>query len=153
MKKLAIASIMALAAVSASAAEFGVFTNAHYAGDGDKHTGTGLSIGQHYGAYSVTGAFERVREDAQRQDRYSVTAGYDVATLGPVTITPKLGVAYLHHSDSAAANGYAMTVGVGASMPLTKQFALTVDAKRQYGQDRVADDNGNSVAVGLKYKF
>lgn len=153
MKKFTIASILALSALSASAVDVGVFTSSHYVGDGDKHVGTGLSIGQHFGAYSVTGALERVKEDGAHQLRYGVTAGYDVATVGPVTITPKLGVTYLRHSDSEVANGYAATVGVGASLPLNKQLALTADAKRQYGQHRVADDNGNAVTVGVKYKF
>ena len=46
-----------------------------------------------------------------------------------------------------------MTVGVGASMPVTKQVSVTVDFARQYGQERVQAFDGNRTTVGLKYKF
>ena len=74
-----------------------------------------------------------------------------MAKFGPVTVTPKLGAAYLNNQTGA--DGYAMTVGVGASMPVTKSVAFTVDAARQYGQDRVSAFDGNRVTAGLKYKF
>jgi outer membrane autotransporter protein len=46
-----------------------------------------------------------------------------------------------------------MTVGVGASVPVTKQISLTADYARQYGQDRVNQFNGDRVNVGVRYKF
>lgn len=150
MKKFAIATVIALAATAASALEVGVTTTADYSG-ADKRTGYGFNVGTQQGAVSVAGGFERFTKGTNDQDRFSVVAGYDVAKFGPVTVTPKVGVAYLNNQTSA--DGYAMTVGVGASVPVTKNVALTVDAARQYGQERVKASNGNTVTAGLKYRF
>lgn len=150
MKKFAIASIIALAATAASALDVGVTTTADYSG-ADKSTGYGLTVGKQAGALSVTGGFDRFTRGSNDQDRYSVVAGYDVAKFGSVTITPKLGVAYLNNQTSR--DGYAMTVGVGASVPVTKKIAFTVDTARQYGQDRVQASDGNTVTAGLQLKF
>lgn len=150
MKKFAIASIIALAATAATAMEVGVTTTADYSGP-TKSTGYGLTLGKQEGALSVTGGFDRFTRGENNQDRYSVVAGYDVAKFGPVTVTPKLGVAYLNNQVSS--NGYAMTVGIGATVPVTKAIDFTVDAARQYGQTRVQESDGNTVVAGLKYKF
>ena len=150
MKKFAIASLIALAATAASALEVGVTTTSDYSGV-DKRAGYGLTVGKQAGALSVTGGFERFTKGSNDQDRYSVTAGYDVAKFGPVTVTPKVAVAYLNNQTSA--NGYALAVGVGASVPVTKQIDFTLDTARQYGQKRVQESDGNTVVAGLKYKF
>lgn len=150
MKKLAIASILALAAVSASALEVGVSTTADYSGV-NKSTGYGLTLSKPVGKFGVTAGFDRFTAGSNDQDRYSLVAGYDVAKFGPVTLTPKLGVAYLNNQHGA--DGSALTVGLGASMPLTKTVSLSVDVARQYGQDRVQSSNGNTVTTGLAYRF
>ena len=149
MKKIAIASLIALAATAASALEVGVNTSREYVGE--NNNGAGITLGQKYGKVGVTAGFDRFTKEANDQDRLSLTVGYDAAKLGPVTITPKVGVAHLN--NSAAVDGYAMTVGVGASVPLSKAIDFTVDARRQYGQDRVKAFDGNTVSAGLKYKF
>ena len=150
MKELAIASILALAAVSASALEVGVTTTADYSGV-NKSTGYGLTLSKPIGAFGVTAGFDRFTTGSNDQDRYSLVAGYDVAKFGTVTLTPKLGVAYLNNQISA--DGYAMTVGVGAAMPITKSVSFTVDIARQYGQERVQGSDGNTVTTGLAYRF
>lgn len=150
MKKTLIATVMALAALSASALEVGVSTTADYSGV-NKSTGYGLTLSKPVGAFGVTAGFDRFNAGENNQDRYSVVAGYDIAKFGPVTVTPKLGAAYLNNQVSA--DGYAMTVGVGASMPLTKAVSLTVDVARQYGQERVKGSDGNTVTTGLAYRF
>jgi len=150
MKKFAIASIIALAATAASALDVGVTTTADYSG-AEKSTGYGLTVGKQMGALSVTGGFDRFTAGSNDQDRFSLVAGYDVAKFGPVTVTPKLGVAYLNNQTSS--DGYAMTVGIGASVPVTKTISFTLDAARQYGQDRVKSSDGNAVTAGLQYKF
>ena len=149
MKKIAIASLIATAAIAASAMEVGVTTTRDY-GTADR-TGAGITVGQKFGAVGVTAGFERFTKGTNDQDRYSLVAGYDVAKVGPVTVTPKVGVAYLNNQSGQ--DGYAMTVGVGASVPVTKQISLGVDVARQYGQDRVQAFDGNRVTVGLNYKF
>ena len=150
MKKIAIASIIALAAVSASALELGVSATRDYSG-AENRNGGGISLGQQYGKVGITAGFDRFTKGANDQDRYSLVAGYDVARVGAVTLTPKVGVAYLNNQTGS--DGYAMTVGAGASLPLTKQVTLGLDVARQYGQDRVQSSDGNTVTVGLRYKF
>lgn len=149
MKKIAIASIIALAATAASALELGVTATRDYAGDGRNFGG--ITLGQSYGKLNATAGFERTTVGGNDQNRYSLVGGYDVATFGPVTITPKVGVAYL--DNQFGENGYAMTVGVGASMPVTKQVSVGLDVARQYGQERVNQFDGNRVTVGVRYKF
>jgi outer membrane autotransporter protein len=63
----------------------------------------------------------------------------------------RAGGAYLNNQTGA--DGYAAVVGVGASVPVTKQVSLTVDVTRQYGQDRVQSFDGDRVTAGLKYRF
>ncbi len=149
MKKIAIASLIALAATTASALEVGVNTSREYVGT--NNNGYGVTLGKKYGKVGLTAGVDRFTKEANDQDRLSLTVGYDAAKLGPVTITPKLGVAHLN--NSAAVDGYALTVGIGGAVPLSKAVDFTVDARRQYGQDRVNAFDGNTVAVGFKYKF
>ena len=146
MKKIVLSAILASTVFVASAAEVGITTTADYSGAA-KTTGTGLTLSQKVGTVAVTGGFERFTA----QDRYSVVAGYDVAKFGTVTVTPKLGVAYLNNATDS--DGSALVVGIGASMPVTKAVSLTLDATLQYGQDRVQASDGNRVTAGLKYRF
>lgn len=150
MKKFAIASMLALAALSASAVEVGVTATRDYSGAQDRNGG-GITIGEKFGAVGITGGFERFTKGTNDQDRYSLVAGYDVAKLGVFTITPKVGVAYLNNQGSA--DGYAMTVGVGTSVPVAKQVSLGLDYARQYGQDRVSQFDGNRLTASVKYSF
>lgn len=179
MKKIAIASLIALAVTSASALQIGVTVGNNYAKtdnpncgfvvgpstctQGTDRTEYGITVGEKFGRLGLTAGFARSNGGSpitqptdgaykdQVQDRYSLVAGYDVARVGPATITPKLGVAYLNNARDT--DGYAMTVGVGASLPVTKKISLTADYARQYGQDRVNQFNGNRVTVGAIYKF
>jgi opacity protein-like surface antigen len=148
MKKIVIATLM-LAAFGAQAIELGITGTRDYSGT--DRNGAGLTIGQKVGAVSVTGGFERLTAGNNDQDRYSVVVGYDVAKFGPVTVTPKIGAAYLNNQTTA--DGYAMTVGVGASVPVTKQVTVGLDYARQYGQDRVTQFDGNRLTASVKYGF
>ena len=149
MKKIAIATVIALAATAASALEVGVTTARDYAGD--NRNAAGITVGQKFGAVSMTAGFDRATLGTNDQDRYSVVAGVNVAKLGPVTVGVRAGGAYLNNQTGA--DGYAAVVGVGASVPVTKQVSLTVDVTRQYGQDRVQSFDGDRVTAGLKYRF
>ena len=149
MKKFAFASILALAAFSASAVEVGVTATRDYSGD-NRNFG-GITIGQSYGKLNATLGAERSTVGGNDQNRYSLVGGYDVAKLGPVTVTPRLGVAYL--DNQTGSDGYAMTVGIGASVPVTKQISVGLAVDRQYGQDRVQQFDGNRITVGAKYAF
>ncbi len=149
MKKIAIASLIALAATAASAAEIGVTGTRDYSGT-DRNF-AGVTLGQSFGKVGVTAGFERSTVSNNDQDRFSLVAGYDVAKVGPVTVTPKIGAAYLNNQTGA--DGYAMTVGVGASVPVTKKVSVGLDVARQYGQDRVSQFDGTRVTAGVRYKF
>lgn len=149
MKKFAIATAIALAATAASALEVGVTTARDYAGN--NRNAAGITVGEKFGAVSVNAGFDRATQGTNDQDRYSLVAGVDVAKLGPVSVGVRAGGAYLNNQTGA--DGYAALVGVGASMPITKTVSLTVDATRQYGQNRVQGHDGNRVTAGIKYRF
>jgi hypothetical protein len=99
----------------------------------------------------MTAGFSRTTAGNNDQDRYSLVGSYNIAKVGPVTLSSKLGVAYLNNQHGA--DGSALTVGLGASMPVTKTVSLTLDAQRQYGQDRVQQFDGRVVTAGLAYRF
>lgn len=149
MKKALLATALVLAATAASAVEVGVTATRDYSGD-NRNFG-GVTIGQKYGTVGVTAGFERSTVGANDQNRYSLVGSYDVAKLGQITVAPRVGVAYL--SNQTSADGYALTVGLGATAPITKQVSLGVAVDRQYGQDRVNQFDGNRVTVGAKYSF
>jgi hypothetical protein len=149
MKKLAIASLLAMAAISASAVEVGVTAARDYAGT-DREA-YGVTLGQSYGKVGVTAGFDRATKGTNNQDRYTVVAGYDVAKLGVFTITPKAGVAYLNNQTSS--EGYALLAGVGVSAPIATKVNLGLDLTRQYGQDRVNTFDGNRLTASVKYAF
>ena len=149
MKKILFVALSTLA-LSASAVEVGVNGTRDYSGTSDR-TGYGLTLGEKFGAVGVEAGYDRFTQSTNDQNRYSLVASYDVTKIGPVTLAVKAGVAYL--DNQTVANGYAVTAGVGASVPVVKNLAATVDYRRQEGQSRVNAFDGNQVAVGLKYSF
>lgn len=149
MKKIVLATALVLAAAAASAVEVGVTATRDYSGD-NRNFG-GITIGEKIGSLGITGGFERSTAGSDNQDRYSLVAGYDVTKLGSITVTPRLGVAFLDNQTSS--NGYAMTVGIGASVPVAKKVSVGLALDRQYGQDRVDQFNGNRITAAAKYSF
>jgi hypothetical protein len=149
MKKLAIATALVLAAGAASALELGVTATRDYAGDNRNYGG--VTLGQSFGNFNATVGAERSSVGSNDQNRYSVVGGYDLFKLGPVTVTPRVGVAYL--DNQVGQDGYAATVGVGATVPVTKQVSVGLAVDRQYGQDRVNQFDGNRVTAAVKYRF
>ena len=149
MKKVLFATLATLA-LSASAIEVGVNGTRDYSGTSDR-TGYGVTLGQKFGAVGVEAGYDRFTQSTNDQDRYSLVASYDVTKIGPVTIAVKGGVAYL--DNQTVANGYAVTAGVGASVPVAKNLAATLDWRRQQGQKNVNAFDGNQISAGLKYSF
>ena len=152
MKKIAIATLLALAAVSASAVEVGVTATR---GDttGDTRNYAGITLGQSFGKVNATAGLERSTVGGD-QNRWSLVGGYDIAKMGRITVTPKLGVAYLDNQTPSVQSGYAYTAGIGASIPVTKQVSLTADYAYQRGFDSKVDQfDGNRVTLGAKYRF
>jgi opacity protein-like surface antigen len=150
MKKLAIASVLALAAMSASAVEVGVNGTYSWGGPVDR-PGAGITVGEKFGKMGVTAGFNRATKDVD-QDKWSLVGSYDVATIAKTTVAVKAGAVYLANTGNVA-DGYAALVGAGVSYPLTKTVALTADYRYQAGQSRVNQFDGSTVAFGAKYSF
>ena len=150
MKKLAIASILALAAVTASAMEVGVNGSYDFGGSNER-PGGGITVGEKFGKVGITAGFDRYSKGTD-QDKWSLVGSYDVATVAGATVAVKAGAVYLDNAGKTA-DGYAALVGAGVSYPLTKTVSLTADYRYQAGQTRVDKFNGNSVAFGAKYSF
>ena len=151
MKKIVLASLLASAAVSASAVELGVTAQRDYSQTPDRN-GFGITLGQKYDKVSVTGGFERYTQNSNDTNRYSLVGGYDVAKFGNFTVTPKVGVAYV--DPTTTSNGWQASVGVGASYAVTKNVALTADYRYQTAlQNRVDAFNGNVISAGVKVGF
>jgi opacity protein-like surface antigen len=148
MKKIAIASLFALVAATASAVEVGVTASEDFANK--DRSGGGVTLGEHFGKFSVTAGFDRYSK-GNDLDKYSVVGGYDVTKIGTATLTAKVGAAYLNQKTGS--DGYAALVGAGVSIPVTSKVSATVDYRYQAGQSRVNNLNGSSVLVGAKYSF
>lgn len=148
MKKIAIASIIALAAAAASAVELGVTYSQDYTAE---RQATGVTVGQRYGKVGVTAGFDRATKGADNQDRYSVVGSYDVATIGSATVDVRGGVAHL--DNAVAQDGTVGLAGVGVRVPVTKQVSVTADITRQFGEARVNQFDGNRFTVGVTYGF
>jgi opacity protein-like surface antigen len=149
MKKIAFASLLAMAAFTASAVEVGVTAARDYAG-ADRNA-YGITLGQSYGSVGVTAGFDRATTGANNQDRYSLVGGYDVVKLGSATVAVKMGGAYLNNQTGA--DGYALLVGAGVSMPVANKISVGLDYTRQYGQERVNSFDGNRLTANVKYAF
>jgi opacity protein-like surface antigen len=150
MKKLVIASVLALAALSASAVEVGVNGSYDFGGANDR-PGAGITIGEKFGKMGVTAGFDRYTKNTD-QNKWSLVGSYDVATVAGATVAVKAGAVYLDNAGRVA-DGYAALVGAGASYPLSKTVALTADYRYQAGQSRVNTFDGSTVLFGAKYSF
>jgi len=153
MKKILAALALLAASTAVSAVDFGLQLNRDYGYKDFNRNGFGATIGQKFGKLGVEGGFERFA-NGQDQDRWSLLAGYDVVTFGkalPTTLVVKGGAAYLN--NQYAKDGMAWLLGTGLNIPLSKQFAVTVDYRYQWGQSRVSSYDGSTLGAGLKYSF
>ena len=148
MKKIALAALAAVS-ISASALEVGI--NGVESTAGVNRYGSGVTIGQKMGDIGVTAGYSRFYRETNDQTRWSLVADKQVFAVGPVGVAGRVGVAYL--DNKTGADGYTATVGVGASMPITKQLSAGVSVDRQFGQHRVNQFNGNIVTAGVKVGF
>jgi outer membrane autotransporter protein len=152
MKKSLFALLMVVSGL-ASAVDVGV----NGGGITGKNAGgiAGVTIGDHFGKFSVDAGLARGWQHNNTSDRWTLVGGYDIAKVAGVTITPKIGYAYLNNSSTQAANrtpsASAALVGVGASLPITKEVAATADYAYQASGNR--NNTGNVLTAGLKYSF
>jgi len=146
MKKIAIATLLALSVGSAHALELGVTTS--HAPKMDKN-GMGLSLGLvKVGPLHTTAAWEKFEG---QQDRYSVVAALPLTKVEKLHLSLKAGGVWLHNQHQV--NGYAAVAGVGLDLPLSKKMTVGVDATRQWGETKVSNFDGNKVTASLKFKF
>ena len=148
MKKIVIASLIALSATAASALEMGVTAARDF---GSERNSAGVTLGERFGAFGVTGGFDRSTTGDNDQSRWSLLGSYQVTKVGPVELSVKAGFAYLE--NGIVSDGGAALVGVGAEIPVFDQVKATLDYSYQRGQSRVRDFNGNRITAGLKYSF
>ena len=148
MKKIALAALAAVS-ISASALEVGI--NGVESTAGANRYGSGITIGQKMGDYGITAGVSRFYREANDQTRWSLVADKQILALGTVGVTGRAGVAYL--DNKTGADGYAATLGVGASMPIDKKVSVGVSVDHQFGQNRVSQFNGNIVTAGVKVGF
>jgi len=153
MKKLAIMTILAVAAVTASATDIGLRVG-RLGGAATNEvglTGAGVTLGQQFGAFGAELSYDRALINTSSVSRYAVVGSYPLLNYSGMILAAKAGVAFI--DPTAGTNGYAVTLGAGASYPLTKNVNLVADYSYQAGQDRVKSFNGNLVTVGTKYTF
>lgn len=148
MKKIVLASLIALSATAASALEVGVSGARDFGSD---RNAAGVTVGEKFGPFGVTAGFDRSTTGPNSQNRWSLVGSYPVYKYGPVAFSVKAGAAYL--DNSLVDDGGAALVGLGAEMPVFGKIKATVDFTHQHGQARVNQFNGNRLTTGLKYSF
>jgi len=153
MKKIAIASLLLLAVVSANAVEIGM--TGSYDGTKHDHAGYGLTLGEHFGKAGITAGFDRYSDN--KLNKYSLVGGYDITKIGSATLTAKAGAVYLDQEAGAKYSsdrqGYAGLVGAGVTVPVTKAVSVTADYRYQADRNTVHQLDGSTVSVGAKYSF
>jgi len=148
MKNIVIATILATAALAASAADVGLRLGRNAGPDTNS---AGVTVGQKFGDFGAELAFDRTTVGNNNVNRFSLTGSYDVAKVLGGTVAAKVGAAQLN--PEYGHTGYAATVGAGYTYPVTKNVSFTADYAFQKGQDRVRTFNGNTVSAGVKYSF
>lgn len=139
MKKIVIASILAATAFAASAVE--VSATHDYKTEKD-----GFRVGA-----SVAGLDVTATHVDNTYNRYAVGKSFDLFKVGAANVTTQ--VAGVYQDTHTGQNGYGLTAGVKASVPVTKSVSAFVGAERFIGQDRVKAFNGTTAQLGLAYKF
>jgi len=149
MKKLLLISALLATFGVAQATDVGITAGRDYA---TPHSNDyGISIGQQFGKYSVSGEVESVKHVGLKEVRYELLGGYDLYSFKGNTLTAKAGGAYI--KDEGVKSGYAGVAGLGLTVPVAKNVALTADYRYQQTQKRIDTYTGNSVTAGIKISF
>lgn len=146
MKKIALATVLALAVGSAHALEVGV-TGSHAPEMNHKGVGMTLGLGG-VGPVRLTAGWEKFQSE---QDRVSLVGGLPLVKLDKAQLSLKGGAVWMRNQN--VADGYAGVAGLGLDLPVTKKVTLGVDVTRQWGESKVAAFDGNKVTAALKFKF
>lgn len=154
MKKVLLALFVTFGLIgTASAVEFGI--NGGGISSGNAGGIAGVTIGEKFGKFGVDAGFARGWQEVTTTDRWTLVGGYDVAKVAGVTVTPKIGYAYLNNSSTTSVNrtpsDSAALVGVGLSYPVAKKVAVTGDYAYQISGN--TNNKGNVLTAGVKYSF
>ena len=139
MKKMIIAAILGVAAISAQAVEVSVLHDYHLNKDGYRIS------------EQVAGLTVSATKMGSTYTRYAVGKSFDVTKIGAANVSAQ--VAGVYQNTSLAQNGYGLTYGAKVTLPVSKSVDAFVGAERFFGQDRVKSFNGTSANIGLAYKF
>ena len=139
MKKIVIASILATAAIAASAVEVSAVRDYTV----DKN---GFRVGASVASVDVTATHIE-----NTYNRYAVGKSFQVAKVGPVAVSAA--VAGVYQDTHTGQSGYGLTAGAKATLPVTKSVDLVAGVERFVGQERVNQYSGTTGVVGLNVKF
>jgi hypothetical protein len=145
MRKFILASLVAIA-FSANALEVTVATGRDMKLDKDLTT---VSVGKSLGKFDTDVQFSRVQGQYQS---YGANAG-KAFRVGPVSVSPHVGLAYVDNVATASKDGYAASTGVSVDYALSKTVSLTADVSRTFDVKKSTDFVGNTVTFGIKGSF
>lgn len=146
MKKVLIVAAL-LASFNAAAYEVGV-VGGGATGNNDGGL-AGVTVGHKFeNKIGLTAGYAQAWLKDGDQNRWTLTASYDVYTNNYFVVAPKVGYAYLNQESNYGSAGL---VGLGVEVPLTKNVALTADYAYQFAEN--SNLNGNILTAGFKYKF
>lgn len=140
MKKAIIASMLAIT-TAAFAGEVTVSAARDYNVELD-----GYRVGT-----SVAGVNLTATHIEKTYTRFAVGKDFELVKVGPVALSA--GGSVVYQDTTNGANGYGLSIGAKATMPITKSIDLVAGVERFTGQSRVANSNGNTGSVGLNLKF
>ncbi len=148
MKKLVIASMLALSALSASAAEVGL--NSVYDTTSQRF-GASVSAKLPAPAGFAIAPVATITNVTDLYTRYAVGASFDAYNYKGLTVSVNGGG--LYQDTIGSNNGYAAYVGSKVAYALNKYVNMNVGVERVFGQDKIASNSGNVASVGVSVKF
>jgi len=147
MKKVLAAIAIAAAAGTASAADLTVNYNRDTS---NKINGGGLALSASVEKATVAVTFDRFAKGTD-VDSYGVLGSYEIFKLGKLGVSGQLGLSYL--DVERGRNGFAGTVGLGVSYPITKKISIVADANRIMPEDKIKSQEATIVSMGIRTSF
>jgi outer membrane autotransporter protein len=117
---------------------------------GDRY-GVGATVSQQVAGLGITAGVSLFNSEDNNQTRWSLVADRHLIGLGPVSVSGRVGGAWLNNKTGD--DGFAGVIGVGTSMAITKKMSAGVSIDRQWGQSAVKNSNGNVITAGIKVGF
>lgn len=163
MKKIILGLTILFAGAFASAAEIGITTIRDYSTSMipyctklpcpamENRNAVGVNVSDKSGRVGLAFGLEMFTAGSNPLDRLSATFSYDLVKTESFALAPKVGVAYV--DSQFFRDGFALTTGLGVSVPITKTVSLTADYWKQTGQSKIKEYNGTQASIGLKYRF